>query len=153
MENKQKILLVLLPGMDGTGKLFESLVELLPTYITPLVIGYPTTTKLSYQALIKLVRQQIPKHQPYILLGESFSGPIAISLAAKADKQLKGVILSCTFAVNPRQFLSKFGGLVPSLPITAWSKPLLNQLLMANFDHPEISQQLFNVVTQVSHQR
>ncbi|HOY71280.1 MAG TPA: alpha/beta hydrolase [Methylotenera sp.] len=150
MTNTESITLVLLPGMDGTGKLFDPLLRQLPSHIKPEVIRYPTTDKLSYQALTELAREQVPRKQPYLLLGESFSGPIAISLAASADTQLKGVILSCTFARNPRQFLSKFGVLVPRLPINAWSMPLLNQLLMGSFKDSDISNQLFEAVSQVS---
>lgn len=149
MTNTESITLVLLPGMDGTGKLFDPLLRQLPSHIKPAVIRYPTTDKLSYQALTELAREQVPRKQPYLLLGESFSGPIAISLAASAGAQLKGVILSCTFARNPRQFLSKFGVLVPSLPIHAWSMPLLNQLLMGSFKDSDISNQLFEAVSQV----
>lgn len=149
MIHKEKITLVLLPGMDGTGKLFAPLLKQLPSHVSPKIICYPTSQKLSYQALTNLAREQVPQGQPYLLLGESFSGPIAISMAAEADVHLKGVILSCTFARNPRQFLSKFGGLVPTLPIHTWSIPLLNQLLMGNFKDPEISNQLFEAVSQV----
>lgn len=149
MTHKEKITLVLLPGMDGTGKLFAPLLKQLPPHISPEIICYPTSQKLSYQALTNLAREQVPQGQPYLLLGESFSGPIAISMAANADAYLKGVILSCTFARNPRQFLSKFGGLVPSLPIHTWSIPLLNQLLMGSFKDPEISNQLFEAVSAV----
>lgn len=150
MNSREKITLVLLPGMDGTGKLFAQLLQQLPPHIAPEVISYPTSDKLSYQDLTGLVREQVPQRQPYLLLGESFSGPIAISLAASAGTQLKGVILSCTFARNPRQFLSKFGVLVPSVSIQSWSMPLLNQLLMGSFDDPIISNQLFEAITQVS---
>ena len=149
MTNRENITLVLLPGMDGTGKLFAPLLQQLPPHITPEVIRYPTSEKLSYQALTDLAREQVPRKQPYLLLGESFSGPIAIALAASAGVQLKGVILSCTFARNPREFLSKFGVLVPSLPIHAWSMPLLNQLLMGSFKDPAMSNQLFDAVSQV----
>ncbi|MGB4811688.1 MAG: alpha/beta hydrolase [Methylophilaceae bacterium] len=149
MDSKEKISLVLLPGMDGTGKLFAPLIALLPSYISPIVIIFPTTIKLSYQELATLVQAQIPPDGPYILLGESFSGPIAIALAANANVHLKGLILTCTFAINPRQFLSKFRILVPCLPINAWSRPVLNQLLLANFDSPALSQYLYDVVSQV----
>ena len=150
MTNRENITLVLLPGMDGTGKLFGPLLQQLPSHITPEIIRYPTSDKLSYQDLTELAREQVPRKQPYLLLGESFSGPIAISLAASAGAHLKGVILSCTFARNPRQFLSKFGVLVPSLPIHAWSMPLLNQLLMGSYNDPDISNQLYEAISLVS---
>ena len=50
------------------------------------------------------------------MLGESFSGPAAISIAASRPPGLKGLILSCTFALNPRPRLSALHFLIGALP-------------------------------------
>ncbi|UUZ51553.1 alpha/beta hydrolase [Massilia sp. B-10] len=47
------------------------------------------------------MRSRLPPAEPYFLLGESFSGPVAIALAAERPPMLLGLILSCTFARNP----------------------------------------------------
>jgi pimeloyl-ACP methyl ester carboxylesterase len=47
------------------------------------------------------VRQQVPSDEDYVLLGESFSGPVAIEIAAMQAKNLKALILSSTFVSNP----------------------------------------------------
>lgn len=44
--------LVLLPGMDGTGFLFEPFVNALPSGINPIVVAYPTNKPLSYKELL-----------------------------------------------------------------------------------------------------
>ena len=141
-----KISLILLPGMDGTGSLFAPLLAQLPAHIEPTVISYPANNKLSYQALVTLVQKQISAHRPYVLLAESFSGPVAISLAAKANSQLKGVILSCTFASNPRRNLSKLSFLVPKSPINAWTVPMMYPLLLGKHDSPQLRQQLLEAL-------
>lgn len=105
--------LILLPGMDGTGELFADFVDALPDSIEPVVIRYPENETLSYQQLEALVARELPSEGDYIILGESFSGPIAISLAAKSPSGLKGVILCCTFAKNPRPLLTSLGGILP----------------------------------------
>ncbi|MDB5036247.1 MAG: hypothetical protein JWQ98_3488 [Chlorobi bacterium] len=93
--------LVLLPGLDGTGLLFAPLLDFLPPWVSPVVISYPTDRALDYDQLLPLVKKRIPAHGRYILLGESFSGPIAIRLAAELPEQLIGLILVATFVSSP----------------------------------------------------
>lgn len=99
--------LVLLPGMDGTGLLFEPLLAALGDDVRTIRIRYPPDQALGYAALAQLVRSELPVNEPYVLLGESFSGPIAIALAAQRPPGLMGLILCCTFARNPRPALRK----------------------------------------------
>src|SRR4051812_42890566 len=111
------ITLVLLPGMDGTGQLFDLFVSALSGEFEIKVAAYPTSTPLGYAELEAIARETIPKEGPYVILGESFSGPIAISLAASAPAQLKGLILCCTFIRNPRPALSFFSPFLRLLPV------------------------------------
>ena len=76
-----KVSLILLPGMDGTGQLFEPLVSALAGEFEIKVVTYPTSTPLGYSELEAIAREAIPKEGSYVILGESFSGPIAIALA------------------------------------------------------------------------
>jgi pimeloyl-ACP methyl ester carboxylesterase len=92
--------LLLLPGMDGTGQLFAPLLGALGG-VEPVVISYPPDEPLGYGDLLTLVRNRLPHGRPFILLGESFSGPLALMVAAEAPKGLQGVILCATFAKNP----------------------------------------------------
>jgi pimeloyl-[acyl-carrier protein] methyl ester esterase len=93
--------LVLLPGMDGSGRFFTDFVAALGEAITPLVIAYPSDQLLGYAGLTDFVRARLPSDTPFFLLGESFSSPIAIALAAERPPMLGGLILSCGFARNP----------------------------------------------------
>lgn len=144
------ITLILLPGMDGTGKLFQPFIQALNPNINSIVVSYPTDEVLNYAQLIKLASAYIPPNQPYIMLGESFSGPIAIALAANADSQLKGLILSCSFARNPRLQLSKLSFLLPTLPINKLSFGLMSKLTLAKFNNPSIRKSLFESVAAVT---
>jgi pimeloyl-ACP methyl ester carboxylesterase len=98
--------LVLLPGMDGTGDLFKPLIEVLPDDINPLVISYPLQKPLPYADLIDFVRPQLPANEDFALLGESFSGPIALALAAEKHERMRSLILVCTFHQHPRPLLA-----------------------------------------------
>jgi pimeloyl-ACP methyl ester carboxylesterase len=150
MQNGAALTLVLLPGMDGTGKLFENLLIELPSEIKTIVVRYPTASILNYTELTALADLQIPKNIPYVLLGESFSGPIAIALAASANEQLKGVILCCTFAINPRPLLSNWSFLVPAITITDKLLSITRKLLMSSFDDVKVYEQLKITLPKVS---
>jgi pimeloyl-[acyl-carrier protein] methyl ester esterase len=93
--------LVLLPGLDGTGKLFTELLRALDCRVASIVVPYPTDVALGYDELETLVRAALPAQGSYVLLGESFSGPLAIRIAARPPPGLVGLILSVTFASNP----------------------------------------------------
>jgi pimeloyl-[acyl-carrier protein] methyl ester esterase len=91
--------LVLLPGMDGTGVLFEPFVSSVKADV--IVVAYPGDQPLGYAELEQRVWAVLPKEEPFILLGESFSGPLAIAIAAKRPPNLRALVLVCTFAKLP----------------------------------------------------
>ena len=103
--------LVLLPGLDGTGKLFSEFVKNLGPSVGSLIVAYPKDRPLGYNELESLVLAALPRNQPFILLGESFSGPIAMRIAAQSPAGLVAVIVCGTFAKNP-------------FPWARWARPL-----------------------------
>ncbi|MDH5178700.1 MAG: alpha/beta hydrolase [Gammaproteobacteria bacterium] len=115
--------LVLLPGMDGTGLLFRPLLDLLDrTDLSVLVIDYPIDQSLTYTELLPLVRNRLPANEDFILLAESYSGPLALQLIAEEINGHTGTVLVATFVRNPRPLLLRFLphkliGLLLHLPI------------------------------------
>ena len=109
--------LVLLPGLDGTGDFFQPLLESLGMQVRTRVVRYPVDGGFDYATCMELARAALPTDEPYVLLGESFSGPIAIELAAQAPTGLVGIILCASFACNPRPRLSFIRPLLPYLPM------------------------------------
>lgn len=101
--------LVMLPGMDGTGELFEPLIECLPPSIRPIVVAYPGDRNLTYHELVEFVGPICPTEQPFAILAESFSGPIAVRLAAQRPPGLNAVILAATFVRSPLPWLPGAG--------------------------------------------
>lgn len=81
--------------------LFRPLVEHLPESLSPIVVSYPHDKELGYSELLPIVLQNLPGEEPFVLLGESFSGPLALMLAATRPAGLKAVILCATFVRNP----------------------------------------------------
>lgn len=93
--------LVLLPGMDGTGDLFADFVQALPNEFETEIVRYPTDFFLSYSELMPLVHSTTSPSEPFVLVAESFSTPLAIRYAATNPPKLKGVVLCAGFATSP----------------------------------------------------
>src|SRR4051812_12496722 len=81
-----EIALVLLPGLHGNDVQFRPLLAHLPPQIRPIAVNYPPDQPLDYAQLLPLVLAALPEDQPFVLLGESFSGPLAIMAAARARR-------------------------------------------------------------------
>lgn len=126
-----RIAIVLLPGMDGTGALFADFVRALGDDLLPVVIAYPEDQALDYPALEAYVRNRLPIDQPYLLLGESFSGPIAISIAASRPAGLIGLVLSCTFVRNPVPIFRPLKHTIKFLPVKSRLVESVFSLLLA----------------------
>ena len=142
--------LVLLPGMDGTGTLYESFIAALGPSYNVKVVQYPVAEPLGYTELEAIARAALPSEGPFIILGESFSGPIAVSLAARCSPQLKGLILCCTFVKNPRPICSRFKSFADMLPVAIIPKAMLNFFLLGSFANDALRSALSRAVAQVS---
>lgn len=89
---------LLLPGLDGTGQLFAPLLEHLPAGVAATVVAYPPDQPLSLTQLAGHVRALLPADEPFVLLAESFSGPVALRVAASDPPGLRAVVLCASFA-------------------------------------------------------
>jgi len=119
-----KTKLLLLPGMDGTGDLFAGFVEAFPDEFETEIVSYPTDVFLSYSELMPLIHSATPPTEPFVLVAESFSTPLAIQYAATNPPNLKGLVLCAGFVTSPvRGWLLFFCSLLspvlirPSLPM------------------------------------
>ncbi|TDM09244.1 MAG: hypothetical protein C4K60_08070 [Ideonella sp. MAG2] len=137
---------LMLPGLDGTGRLFEPLLTVLGDALPTRVVRYPPDPQAGYAELLDGLQQQIPPGVPLLIVAESFAGPLAIQLALRRPQQVRGMVLCCTFAANPRPGLSWVSGLLPWLPIvTSPTWPMLS-LLMGRYGSTKARQQMIEVV-------
>lgn len=136
--------------MDGTGRLFTAFAAALGGEFKVKVVTYPTVEPLGYVELESVARRALPTEGPYVLLGESFSGPIAVALAASGSSQLKGLILCCSFARNPRPAFANLGALVRVLPVTHAPVALLSHLLLGQFSTKALRQSLSQALAEVT---
>ncbi|MEW6363418.1 MAG: alpha/beta hydrolase [Acidobacteriota bacterium] len=99
--------LLLLPGLDGTGRLFSPLLGSLPAFLRPRTVAYANEKLLTYTQLQEQVEKELPAARPFALLGESFSGPIAIRIAANGPVGLVCLVLVATFDWSPLHSLPR----------------------------------------------
>jgi len=106
-----------MPGLDGTGNMFQPLISSLGDEIKTYTISYPFDQHLSYDELSGFVRNKLKNFdEQLVLLAESFSGPVAVKLLQNSLPNIKAVIFSATFCESPKSvlvLLSKF------LPVAA----------------------------------
>jgi len=100
-----------MPGLDGTGRLFEPIIPYLEPHFDLSVITYPDLD--SFSDYIICAQNQLPDEPGYSLLAESFSGPVALAIMAREDAAIGPSILSATFARSPLQALTRMASYVP----------------------------------------
>lgn len=132
--------LYILPGLDGTTRMLDTFVAAARAagFGDVRAIGYPLDQPLGYAELETLVRAALPPRAPFVLLGESFSGPIAISIAADPPPNLVGLVLSTTFARAPVPLLAPFAPLTRFAPTRALPTAALSAVLLGRWSTPEL---------------
>jgi pimeloyl-ACP methyl ester carboxylesterase len=129
---------VLLPGLDGTGDLFAPLVDALGPNVPTQIVRYPLSHASDYATCEAIARGALPTDRPYVVLGESFSGPIAVSIAATAPPGLRGLILCSTFVCNPQPYLRPFRPLLSILPVHSAPSWISRFLILGKFATPAL---------------
>lgn len=126
--NTRQITAVLLPGIDGTAKMFGPLQDALAPALPSQCIAYPPREFLDYAALTEYVLARLPDG-PVVLIAESFSGPLSLMVATRLGERCKAVVLVATFVTNPRKWESR---LVNRL-MRSWMLSLKPSQFMARF--------------------
>lgn len=143
-------LLVLLPGMDGTGEQFQELLQFFDKDIETMIVAYPRDQPLSYLQLETLVRGHLPRDRRFVLLGESFSGPIAISLASQKPPHLAGLILCATFCRNPQPLLKHFYACVDRISPRLIPRFVLERVMFGSHGNAQQKQSFFDSLYSVN---
>lgn len=135
--------LVLLPGMDGTGELFSPLLPYLKHYQVN-IITLPENCDQSYTTLTQYISNKLPVSD-YLLVAESFSGPIAAMLASSATVKPLGIVFVASFLTPPNQLLLSITRFIPikSLATLPLIKYLCYRLLLGK-DRNAALQALFD---------
>jgi pimeloyl-[acyl-carrier protein] methyl ester esterase len=89
---------VLLPGLDGSSALARRFLELKPADARVLALSLPPQPFRSYAELAERMRASLPEG-PLLLIGNSFSGPLALRLANLIEPV--GLVLCATYVTPP----------------------------------------------------
>jgi pimeloyl-[acyl-carrier protein] methyl ester esterase len=142
--------LVLLPGMDGTGIFFEDFAAVAQPEFDPIIVRYPDDPSRGYAGLEAVARAALPRDKPFLILGESFSGPIAISIAASNPPGLVGLVLCVTFACNPHPLLPVTTAILKPFPPVRLPSFIQHRNLFGKYDSPRLRAKLRGVRAVVS---
>ena len=142
--------LFLLPGMDGSGALSAEFIEAMGLSSEPAALSYPPDRALGYAELEGLVHAKLPTDQPYVLIAESFSGPIAIALAAGNPAGLAALVLVCTFVRCPIRIPKRVAGVVRFAPFWPVSTAIAVRYVLGSFSTPRLRTQIRQAVSPVS---
>jgi pimeloyl-ACP methyl ester carboxylesterase len=141
--------IVLLPGMDGTGELFAPLVAAWGDQFRAQVVSYPCAERLDYAALADRVRSLLPRNEDYVLLAESFSGPLGVMLAAERPQRLRGLVLCATFARSPLPLLRWTAPWAQAVPLAALPDRVLAWGLLGPYATPSLLKAIRHAVQSV----
>lgn len=107
---------VVLPGLDGTGLMLTEFAARLSVRYPVAVVAYPGDRALSYPELADFVVARLPRDGRFVLVAESFAGPLAILLAAGRPAGLAGIAFVASFMRCPvpvPTWLSRLASLLP----------------------------------------
>lgn len=93
---------LLLPGLDGSGRLFRWFEDMTPSGFECSRVRYPDEPDFGYPEYASLVVREYLPREPCVLVAESFSGPVAVLVAAGRPEGVAAVVLCNSFVTPPR---------------------------------------------------
>lgn len=112
----------MLPGLNGTSALFEPLLPHLGANLEVDCLALPDSGPQDHESLARRLAPHLQGIDgPFVLLGESFSAPLAYRLAQERPRGLRGLIFAAGFLGCPHPLL-------PLLPLRRL--PLPQRLLI-----------------------
>lgn len=122
--------LVLVPGMDGTGQLFHRQVPLLARryrVATYRLRDEAPSMDVLVDDLAAVIRRMTPEAQPAVVVGESFGGTVALSLALAHPELVAALVVINSFPRFLPQFRLRLA--IRALELLPWeTMPLVRRL-------------------------
>jgi pimeloyl-ACP methyl ester carboxylesterase len=106
---------ILLPGLDGTATLFAPFVAAAPAEFPVQPLPLPNDRPRSYRELTDWVLTKLPP-EPFALIAESFSGPLALFVADQCPR-VTAIVLCASFVQAPLPEILR------RLPTIIWTRP------------------------------
>jgi pimeloyl-[acyl-carrier protein] methyl ester esterase len=116
---------LLLPGLDGIGKLLSRFVQLRPPSFSCDVVAYGDGFA-EFDEYINAVKVRLRADTKIVLIAESFSGPIATHVASRYPEQVAGIIFAASFVNPPHPVLLNVASVTPTPAFGAMRTTLVN---------------------------
>ena len=141
---------VLIPGMDGTGTLFEPFIELIPAGIEVVSLPLLQRSDAGYEDQARHVIGSIGE-QPIILVAESYSGMVSYNMLTMVCSNIQHVVFAAGFITRPSGLVS----LAKYLPIgflksRAVPRSLVGKFVFGKFSSPELVELFYGSLHSVS---
>jgi pimeloyl-ACP methyl ester carboxylesterase len=94
----------LLPGLDGTGRLFHWFADAMPAGQPRRIVEYPPHPQWRIDDYVEHVAGLLASEARVLLIAESFSGPIALRVLERAPNVI-GVVFVASFSHTPSRLL------------------------------------------------
>lgn len=139
---------MILPGLDGTGLLTEEFAAGDWKGRVVQVMPIPKEGAQDYPSLAKKIASDLPPG-PLILLGESFSSPLALLIAAHEQQRVTALVLAGGFCSSP---VSPALSLIPVRPLFLIRPPatILRKFLAGPDEPKSLIQRLSKAIRSVS---
>jgi pimeloyl-[acyl-carrier protein] methyl ester esterase len=140
-------LLLLLPGLDGTGRLFARFLSRFAATAPVEVMAYPPDPRHTLEDLAGLVEARIGTRTASVI-AESFSGPVALRVAARRQVALERLALIASFAAPPRSWSLALARLMPLCGLAMIPPPraVIKATMLNGCDDPGLLAELMAVV-------
>ncbi len=130
-------LILLLPGLDGTGEMFEYFLPHVPEGWEARVVSYPRDRFVPLRGLAEMAAEAAPKNRPVVVVAESFSGPVALELSRLGVLDVRAFVFAATFAVAPFPLLCGLARFIPLAALVSFPRPRwYARLVSTGFDAP-----------------
>jgi surfactin synthase thioesterase subunit len=93
--------LFILPGLDGSGNLYDALQTHLDPQLKVRALAYPPDKQLSLNEYAQFITEQVGRKQNLVLLAESFGGLVALEILRQQQLRPAAIIFSACFAEPP----------------------------------------------------
>jgi pimeloyl-ACP methyl ester carboxylesterase len=142
--------ILLLPGLDGGGFYCATLLEALSRDHDCELMAYPRHL-FSYEDLCEWVCDRLDTSSDYVIITESFGGPLGILVAEVLETQAKGLVLCATFCEPPVPgfLISLAAMLYPRIVRFRWMAHAID-FFICNGRSPAIASQLHRVLKENS---
>ncbi len=137
---------VILPGIDGVAELRHAVAGCLSLLRPTTVVSLPAGLS-RYDELARAITATLPAG-PFVLLGESFSGPLAIDIAAREPQRVAGLVLAATFARNP--WPRWLAHTAPHVDHRRIPRPIIEALMLGASARAEVRTGLDRVIKEVA---